>query len=55
MPVKWEEVADPVDGGKAISSNDPAAAGGLYGAADIVTKDKFEDFRAHVEFFIKQL
>src|SRR5690606_15065112 len=36
------------------SSNDPAAAGGLYGAADIVTKDKFEDFRAHVEFFIKK-
>lgn len=53
MPIKWPEVTDPVDGGKAISSNDPAAAGGLYGAADIVTKDKFEDFRAHVEFFIK--
>lgn len=52
-PIKWPEVTDPVDGGKAISSNDPAAAGGLYGAADIVTKDKFEDFRAHVEFFIK--
>lgn len=53
-PIKWPEVTDPVDGGKAISSNDPAAAGGLYGAADIVTKDKFEDFRAHVEFFIKK-
>tara|TARA_R110002020_G_scaffold171717_7_gene361759 strand:+ start:220 stop:993 length:774 start_codon:yes stop_codon:yes gene_type:complete len=53
MPIKWEEVNDPTGGGKAISSNDPAAAGGLYGAADIVTKDKFEDFRAHVEFFIK--
>ncbi|WP_425638432.1 3-keto-disaccharide hydrolase [Algoriphagus yeomjeoni] len=52
-PIKWPEVTDPVDGGKAISSNDPAAAGGLYGAADIVTKDKFEDFRAHVEFYIK--
>ncbi|MFC5623842.1 3-keto-disaccharide hydrolase [Algoriphagus winogradskyi] len=52
-PIKWPEVADPIDGGKAISSNDPAAAGGLYGAADIVTKDKFKDFRAHVEFFIK--
>jgi hypothetical protein len=52
-PIKWAEVTDPVDGGKAISSNDPAAAGGLYGSADIVTKDKFEDFRAHVEFFIK--
>ncbi len=53
MPIKWQEVTDPVDGGKAISSNDPAAAGGLYGAADIVTKDKFRDFHAHVEFFIK--
>lgn len=53
MPIKWPEVTDPVDGGKAISSNDPAGAGGKYGAADIVTKDKFEDFRAHVEFFIK--
>ncbi|SFB45480.1 3-keto-disaccharide hydrolase [Algoriphagus aquimarinus] len=53
MPIKWPEVSDPVDGGKAISSNDPASAGGLYGAADVVTKDKFNDFRAHVEFFIK--
>lgn len=53
MPIKWAEVADPVDGGKAISSNDPASAGGLYGSADIVTKEKFEDFRAHVEFYIK--
>ncbi|MCE7054584.1 DUF1080 domain-containing protein [Algoriphagus sp. AGSA1] len=53
MPIKWQEVTDPVGGGKAISSNDPAAAGGLYGAADIVTKDKFRDFHAHVEFFIK--
>lgn len=52
-PIKWMEVSDPVDGGKVISSNDPASAGGLYGSADIVTKDKFEDFRAHVEFFIK--
>jgi len=52
-PIKWPEVADPVDGGKAISSNDPSSAGGLYGASDVVTKDKFEDFRAHVEFFIK--
>lgn len=51
--IAWPEVTDPVDGGKVISSNDPAGAGGLYGAADIVTKDKFEDFRAHVEFFIK--
>jgi hypothetical protein len=53
MPIKWPEVTDPVDGGKAISSNDPAGAGGKYGAADIVTIDEFRDFEAHVEFLIK--
>ncbi len=53
MPIKWPEVTDPVHGGKVISSNDPAGAGGKYGAADIVTKDEFRDFTAHVEFFIK--
>lgn len=52
MPIKWEIVKDPVDGGTAVSSNDPAAAGGKYGAADIVTKDKFKDFRLHVEFLV---
>lgn len=52
LPIKWEIVEDPVDSGKAVSTNDPAAAGGLYGAADIVTKQKFEDFRVHVEFLI---
>lgn len=52
MPVKWPEVTDPVDGGPVISSNDPTAAGGKYGAADIVTKDEFRDFEAHVEFLI---
>ena len=35
-----------------ISSGDPAAAGGKYGAADIVTKKKYEDFRLHVEFLV---
>jgi len=52
MPIKWEIVEDPVDGGTAVSTYDPAAAGGLYGAADIVTKQKFEDCRLHVEFLI---
>jgi len=52
MPIKWQIVKDPVDKGTAVSSNDPAAAGGLYGAADIVTKKEFRDFRAHVEFLI---
>ncbi|HET6558713.1 MAG TPA: DUF1080 domain-containing protein [Prolixibacteraceae bacterium] len=52
MPIKWEIVKDPIDGGTTVSSNDPAAAGGKYGAADIVTKDKFKDFRLHVEFLV---
>lgn len=52
LPIKWQIVADPVDGGTAMSSNDPAGAGGKYGAADIVTKEAFRDFRAHVEFLI---
>lgn len=53
MPIKWEIEDDPVDAGTAMSSNDPAAAGGLYGAADIVTKEAYKDFRLHVEFYIK--
>ena len=52
LPIKWEIVPDPVDKGTTVSTNDPAAAGGLYGASDIMTKKKFRDFRAHVEFFI---
>lgn len=51
-PIKWQIVDDPVDGSTAMSSNDPAAAGGKYGAADIVTKKKFRDFRLHVEFLV---
>lgn len=53
LPIKWQLVNDPVDQGMALNSNDPAAAGGLYGAADIVTKEEFGDFRLHVEFLIK--
>ncbi|MEQ9376407.1 MAG: DUF1080 domain-containing protein [Imperialibacter sp.] len=52
LPIKWQIVKDPVDGGTVMSSNDPAGAGGKYGAADIVTNKKFRDFRAHVEFLI---
>jgi hypothetical protein len=52
LPLKWMIVNDPVDNGSVVNSNDPAAAGGLYGSADIVTKKKFRDFRAHVEFLI---
>ena len=53
MPIKWEIVEDPVDPGTVMNSNDPAAAGGKYGSADIVTKKKYRDFRLHVEFLIE--
>lgn len=52
LPIKWQIVEDPVDGGTVMNANDPAASGGKYGAADIVTKKEFRDFRAHVEFLI---
>jgi len=52
LPIKWEIVPDPLDDGMALSSGDPAAAGGKYGAADIVTKEKYQDFRLHVEFLV---
>jgi hypothetical protein len=52
LPIKWQIADDPVDGGKVLNCNDPAAAGGKYGSADIVTKKKFRDFRLHVEFMI---
>lgn len=52
LPIKWKEVEDPVDAGRAIMTDDPAAAGGKYGAADIVTKQEFRDFRLHVEFYV---
>lgn len=51
-PIKWKIVDDPVDKATVVSSNDPAAAGGKYGAADIVTKKKYRDFRLHVEFLV---
>lgn len=52
LPIKWKVVEDPVDDGAAIMTDDPAAAGGKYGTADIVTQQKFRDFRLHVEFLI---
>ncbi|MDX1925988.1 MAG: DUF1080 domain-containing protein [Pirellulaceae bacterium] len=52
LPIKWKVVDDPVDGGKAIMTHDPASAGGKFGAADIVTKKTYKDFRLHVEFLI---
>ncbi len=52
LPIKWKMVEDPVDPGKAVSTADPAAAGGKYGAADIVTKKGYRDFRLHIEFLV---
>jgi hypothetical protein len=54
LPIKWQVVPDPVDGGKAISTMEPAAAGGKYGAADIVTKKPYRDVRLHVEFLVME-
>jgi hypothetical protein len=52
LPIKWKIVEDPVDGGTCLMTHDPAAAGGKYGAADIVTKKPYRDFRLHIEFLI---
>lgn len=52
LPIKWKIVEDPVDEGTVLLTHDPAAAGGRYGAADIVTKKEFRDFRLHVEFLV---
>lgn len=52
LPIKWPVVPDPVDGGTCVKTDDPAAAGGVYGAADIVTKAVYRDFRLHIEFWI---
>jgi hypothetical protein len=52
LPIKWKIVDDPVDKGTVLMTDDPAAAGGKYGAADIVTKKAYRDFRLHIEFLI---
>ncbi|QDT82031.1 hypothetical protein Mal35_55220 [Gimesia maris] len=52
LPIKWKVVEDPIDAGTVVMSDDPAAAGGKYGTADIVTKKKYNDFRLHVEFLV---
>ena len=52
LPIKWQIVPDPVDSGTVLSTADPAAAGGKYGAADIVTKKAYGDFRLHIEFLV---
>jgi hypothetical protein len=52
LPIKWRIVLDPVNIGTVVNGNDPTAAGGKYGSADIVTKKEFRDARIHVEFLI---
>lgn len=54
LPIKWTVEKDPMGSGMVLNSNDPTAAGGLYGAADIVTKETFRDFRLHVEFYVSK-
>jgi hypothetical protein len=52
LPIKWQIVPDPLDPGTVLMTDDPAAAGGKYGAADIVTKKSYRDFRLHLEFLV---
>lgn len=52
MPIKWKIVDDPVDKGTVLMTDDRAADGGKYGAADIVTKKAYRDFRLHIEFLV---
>lgn len=52
LPIKWQIVDDPVDRGTVLQTSDPAAADGKYGAADIITKKTYRDFRLHVEFLV---
>lgn len=52
LPIKWKIVKDPVSTGTCLMTDDPVAAGGKYGTADIVTKKKYRDFRLHIEFLV---
>jgi hypothetical protein len=52
LPIKWQIVEDPVDGGTCLMTDDRAADGGKYGAADIVTNKPYRDFRLHIEFLV---
>lgn len=54
MPIKWKIVPDSVAGGTCVMTDDRAADGGKYGAADIVTKKAYRDFRLHIEFYIAE-
>lgn len=52
LPIKWKIVDDPVNKGTVVMTDDPVAAGGKYGTADVVTKKKYRDFRLHIEFLV---
>ena len=52
LPIKWKILPDPVDDGTVLMTDDPAAAGGKFGTADVVTKKKYRDFRLHLEFLV---
>ena len=52
LPIKWKIVDDPAGKGTVLQTDDPASAGGKYGAADIVTKKEYRDFRLHIEFLV---
>jgi len=52
LPIKWQIVPDPVDPGTVLMTDDPVAAGGKFGTADVVTKKTYRDFRLHIEFVI---
>lgn len=54
LPIKWTVEKDPAGNDQVLNSNDPSGAGGKYGAADIVTKETFRDFRLHVEFYVSK-
>ena len=54
LPIKWKIVADPVDKGTVLMTDDPVAAGGKYGSADIVTNKAYRDFRLHLEFLVSK-
>ena len=51
LPIKWKIVDDQVDEGSTMQTDDPLSKG-QYGAADIVTKKEYRDFRLHIEFLV---
>src|SRR5258705_10762782 len=45
LPIKWKMVEDPADKGTGVMTDDPAAAGRLYGAAHFVSGQQSRCFR----------